>query len=562
MVTSSEAFCQGATEESGLRVECLPFEKIPHQSKLFLDYLKDPIVLKKFYPNAVRYHHELTSRTDEVLSNYKTDRKELCHALERINRNWGAGEKTLANIEQLRDEKTVAIVTGQQAGLFTGPLYTIYKAMSAVKLACCLTERGVSAVPVFWIATEDHDYDEVATAEFINCNCSLDSVTTSSHIHKPNYSVGSVRFDNSIDETLKDFFALQPDTEFILDLKKIVEDSYQSGKSYGDAFARMMTVLLGQYGLIFLDPLDEKLKKLAAPLYSQAASNAPEIAKVLVARSKELESDGYHAQVLVTEDSFPLFYHTDDGARFALTKTTDDKYKIKDHTEEFTIDELTKLALENPTRFSPNVTLRAVVQDYLLPTIVYFGGAAEIAYFAQTAEAYRLLERPITTILPRASLTMVERHTWRTLNRYDLKLTDLFEGYDNVMTRLVEEHLGTETAKAFDHADKNINEELDRLQEALKKIDPTLADALENGRNKINYQLHGLRSRFHKAQLKRDEAAHRQIERAIAALYPNKALQERHISIVSLLARHGQYVVRWIYDAMSLETNDHQVVYL
>lgn len=562
MVTKAEPACQGAPEESSLQMELLPFEKIPHQSKLFLDYLKDPITLKRYYPNTVRFHHELSNRTEEVLSNYKTDRTALCDALERMNLSFGASEKTLANINRLRDEKTVAVVTGQQAGFLTGPLYTIYKALSAVKLSCCLTERGVLAVPVFWIATEDHDYDEVAKAEFINCECQLSSVTTSNHIHKSNTPVGSVSFDDSIKETLDEFFGQQPDTEFISELENILNNSYQTGVGYGEAFARMMTILLGEYGLIFLDPRDEKLKELAAPIYSNAAKKAEEIISALVTRSKELESDGYHAQVMVTEDSFPLFYHTQNGERVALTKTDEGKYRIKGDGEEFSIDELAEIALNEPQRVSPNVTLRSVAQDYLLPTIAYFGGSAEIAYFAQTAEVYRLLERPVTTILPRASLTMVERHTWRTLNRYDLKLANLFEGYDNVMSYIVENHLGVETAKAFDNTDATINKQLDELQKALKEIEPTLAEALDVGRNKINYQLQGLRTRFHKAQLKRDEASHRQIERAIAALYPNKALQERHISIVSLLARHGRYAIRWIYDAMSLETNDHQVVYL
>lgn len=562
MVTKAEPACQGAPEESSLQIELLPFEKIPHQSKLFLDYLKDPVALKNYYPNAVRFHHELSNRTEEVLSNYKTERTELCGALERMNRTFGASEKTLSNINRLRDEKTVAVVTGQQAGFLTGPLYTIYKALSAVKLACCLSERGVSAVPVFWIATEDHDYDEVAKTEFINCECQLSSVTTSNQIHNPNTPVGSVHFDDSIRETLSEFFGQQPDTEFIPELENIINSSYQTGVGYGEAFARMMTILLGEYGLIFFDPRNEKLKELAAPLYSNAARKAIEITSALVARSNDLVSNGYHAQVMVAEDSFPLFYQTENGERLALTKTDEGKYKIKGNGEEFSIDELAEIALKEPMRVSPNVTLRSVAQDYLLPTIAYFGGSAEIAYFAQTAEVYRLLERPVTTILPRASLTMVERHTWRTLNRYDLKLANLFEGYDSVMSYVVENHLGVETAKAFDNTDETINKQLDDLQNALKEIEPTLADALDVGRNKINYQLNGLRTRFHKAQLKRDEAAHRQIERAIAALYPNKALQERHISIVSLLARHGRYAIRWIYDAMSLETNDHQIVYL
>ena len=203
-----------------------------------------------------------------------------------------------------------------------------------------------------------------------------------------------------------------------------------------------------------------------------------------------------------------------------------------------------------------------MVQDYLLPTIAYYGGAAEIAYFAQTAEVYRLLERPATPILPRSSLTMIERHTGRVLERYELTLADFFEGLDPVMTRVVEEHLGADTAKLFANAEQNVNHELDRLRQELESIDPTLANALDTGRKKINYQLDGLKSRFVRAQMTRDEAAHRQLQRAFDQLYPNKDLQERHINITSLLARHGTYVIEWIFNAINIGSNEHQVVYL
>jgi uncharacterized protein YllA (UPF0747 family) len=220
------------------------------------------------------------------------------------------------------------------------------------------------------------------------------------------------------------------------------------------------------------------------------------------------------------------------------------------------------MARETPERFSPNVTLRAVVQDYLLPTIAYCGGSAEIAYFAQTAEVYRLLDRPATPILPRSSLTMIERHTGRVLERYDLTLADFFEGLEPVIKRVVEEHLGAGTAKLFSDAEQNVNNELDRLRDELESVDPTLASALDTGRKKINYQLDGLRTRFVRAQMARDEAAHRQLQRAFDQLYPNKDLQERHINITSLLSRHGTYVIEWIFNAINLSSNDHQVVYL
>jgi bacillithiol biosynthesis cysteine-adding enzyme BshC len=561
-LSTAEPACYSTPEESGLRVETLSFDRIPHQTRLFLDYLRDPTALREFYPSAVRFHHELPLRAPEVLAAHKTDRAALCDALQDMNAAWGAGEGTLKNIELLRDADCLAVVSGQQAGLFSGPLYTIYKALSAVKLAGCLTQRNTKAVPVFWIATEDHDFPEVAKAEFIGRDCKLAHVEVSPDLHQEGQPVGRVIIDNSIDAIVSQLLELLPSSEFTPDLEAVLRDAWRPGRSYGEAFARMMTSLLGSHGLVLLDPLDPKLKALAAPLYAKAALSAHEIATAIEVRSRRLVEVGYHAQVTASENSFPLFLHDSSGARHALIRTSDGKYTTKHADKTYTAEELAELALAQPERFSPNVTLRAVVQDYLLPTIAYYGGAAEIAYFAQTAEVYRLLERPTTPILPRASLTMIERHTGRVLERYGLTLEDLFAGPENVLKRVVEEHLGAETAKSFAKTEDTVNSELDDLREQLRSIDPTLADALETGRRKINHQLEGLRTRFHRAQMARDEAAHRQLQRAFDQLYPHKELQERHINITSLLARHGRYVVEWIYNAINIGSNEHEIVYL
>src|SRR4030095_13576345 len=335
-----------------------------------------------------------------------------------------------------------AVVSGQQAGLFTGPLYTVYKALSAVKLAGCLMQRQTKAVPVFWIAAEDHDFPEVAQAEFIGRDCKLAEVEASSDLHGEGQPVGRVVIDSTIDSVLAQLLELLPSSEFTTDLETVLRDAWRSGRSYGEAFARMMTSLLGKHGLVLLDPLDPRLKTLAAPLYAKAALRAHDIATAIETRSQRLVEAGYHAQVTATENSFPLFLHDDSGARHALTRASDGKYTTKQTDESYTVEELANLALAQPEKFSPNVTLRAVIQDYLLPTIAYYGGAAEIAYFAQTGEVYRLLERPTTPILPRSSLTMIERHTGRVLERYGLQLADLFAGPESVLKCVVEEHLG------------------------------------------------------------------------------------------------------------------------
>jgi bacillithiol biosynthesis cysteine-adding enzyme BshC len=561
-LSTAEAACYSTPEESGLRVETLSFDQIPHQTRLFLDYVRDPLALRQFYPSAIRYHHELAQRVPEVLAAYRIDRSRVCDALEAMNRRWGAGQPTLDNLQLLRESDCIAVVSGQQAGLFTGPLYTIYKALSAVKLAGCLRQRETKAVPVFWMAAEDHDFAEVAKAEFIGRDCQLKNVEVTNALHREGEPVGQVVTDDSIDAVVDQLFELLPNSEFADDVKALVKDTWRPGRGYVESFAMMMTALLGRYGLIFLDPLDPELKQLAAPLYSEAAQRATEIAAALEKRSSELESAGYHAQVLATANSFPLFLHDEQGRRHAVARIENGKYKAKEIDEEYTAEELAKLAHEQPQRFSPNVTLRAVVQDYLLPTIAYYGGAAEIAYFAQTAEVYRVLERPPTPILPRSSLTMIERHTGRVLERYSLTLKDFFEGLEPVIKRVVEEVLGADTAKLFAHSEENINHELDRLRQELESIDPTLAGALETGRKKINYQLDGLRTRFVRAQMSRDEAAHRQLQRAFEQLYPHKDLQERHINITSLLARHGTYVIEWIFNAINLGSTDHQIVKL
>ena len=569
-MSTAETACHSTPDQAGLSVETIPFDQIPQQTRLFLDYLKDPVALRRFYPEAVSFHYEVSDRRERVLANYSADRGEVCDALERMNLGWSVSEKTLANVRLLREADCIAVVSGQQVGLFTGPLYTIYKALSAVKLAECMSQRGIKAVPVFWMATEDHDFPEVASAEFINRDCALSSVSASSELHPEGLPVGRVKLDDSLQSLIRDLMSALPQTEFSDSLEKLLRDAYQTGRTYGEAFARLMSQLTGEQGLILLDPLDPQLKQLAAPLYAEAARRAQDIALAIVERSRELEAAGYHAQVAPSENSFPLFLHDDNGARHALARTETGKYQTKGEGQtapgepapEYSADELADWALREPERFSPNVTLRAVVQDFLLPTVAYYGGAAEIAYFAQTAEVYRLLNRPVTPILPRASLTMVEKHTGRALERYGVRLTDFFAGVDHVVARVVQEYLGKETSEAFDHTTRTFNDELDGLQEQLRRVDPTLAEALEKGRRKINYQIDGLRTRFQRAQLGRDEAVHRQIERAFDLLYPGKTLQERRINITSMLARHGRYVIDWIYGAIDLGSNDHEIVYL
>jgi bacillithiol biosynthesis cysteine-adding enzyme BshC len=548
--------------KSLFQIESLPFSNIPNQSKLFVEYQQNPRGLKKFYPSVVESHTEIAQNIPKILENYKTDRQALCDALEAVNKNFGAGRETLENIELLREGDAVAIVTGQQAGLFSGAVYTIYKALSAVKLATCLRGRGIKAVPVFWIAEEDHDFAEVKRTFALDRAGNLADFENTPQNYTENLPVGFVNLDETIGETVDRFFKSVSDTEFSGEIKAILEASYNSNENYATAFAGFLTKIFAKYGLIIFSPLDEKLKHLSAPIFVEAVEKSDEIREKLLARNEALKTAGYAAQVLVEADFFPFFLIDQDGKRRALKKNKNGKIHAKDTKREFDLSELVEIAEKTPENLSPNALMRPIVQDFLLPTACYFGGGAEIAYFAQNSVIYKVLQRPVTPILHRQSFTVVEARHARTLKKYDLSLTDLFEGFESVLPRIVEKYLNRETARTFAEAEEIINTQLNRLDQTLSQSEPTLAENLATRRRKILYHIGALRTKFHHAQIRRDETIQRQIESALTALLPHSALQERTLNVLTFLNAHGLYFIDWIYEAIDLDDKGHRIIYL
>ncbi|HEY0457649.1 MAG TPA: bacillithiol biosynthesis cysteine-adding enzyme BshC [Pyrinomonadaceae bacterium] len=560
MNQQSTGHCQ--TSASLFQIESLPFSDIPHQSKLFLEYQKNPGALRQFYPSAPETHAEISRSIQRVLANYKTDRSALCSRLAETNKNFGAARETLENINLLRESDSVAVVTGQQAGLFSGAVYTIYKALSAVKMAACLRGRGIKAVPVFWIAEEDHDFDEVKKTFVLDGEGKLAALENTPQNYTENSPVGSVKLDQTIKQTIDEFFDYARYTEFSDDLRQILTASYNGNETYSSAFAKFLTKIFAPYGLIIFSPLDKGLKALSAPIFSEAVKKSDEIRRELLARNAELTAQGYDAQVLVEEDFFPFFWIDETGARRALKRQRDGKIRAKDTRREFDLAELMEIAAEQPENLSPNALMRPVVQDYLLPTAVYFGGGAEIAYFAQNSTVYEVLQRPATPILHRQSFTVIEARHRRTLRKYDLSFTDLFDGFESILPGIVEKYLTPETARVFAEAEEIINTQLNRLDQTLALSEPGLAENLARRRRKILYHIGALRTKFHYAQIRRDATVNRRIETALAALLPHKALQERTLNVLTFLNAHGLYFIDWIYAAIDLDDKAHRIIYL
>jgi bacillithiol synthase len=535
------------------------FSEIPKTTRLFHDFLYDFPRVEQFYEAGGRDVKSLAAHAARVTAQ-KFERDAVADVLEEQNREAGAGEATFANVARLRDADSVVVIGGQQAGLFTGPLFTVYKALTAIKLAAKLNEQGVKAVPMFWIASEDHDFAEVNHCRVVNREGQLVTITYTGCTPKEGKPVGAVTLREEVNGCVDELLAALPESEFVARLAADLRETYRAGANFAGAFGKLMMRLLGHYGVVLINPLDDRLKQLAGAIYSQAMSRAPEFAAALVAESEALEAAGYHAQVYTSRESVPLFM-LDGGRRTALTQH-DGVLTLKGTDHRFKADDLLDTVNRCPACFSPNVTLRPIVQDFLLPTVAYIGGPAEIAYFAQLRAGYRLLGRIEPVVLPRASLTLVEKRHAKTLGKHGLGFTDLFEGLPEVMAKVVERSLDAGTAAVFEETERVFETQLEKLRASLTAVDPTLSEALKGGREKVMYQLHNLRTRFINNRAKRDEAMRSQIERAFAVLYPNKGLQEREVNVSYFLARYGYELLDRLYEEVDVESREHRLVYL
>jgi len=545
-----------------MEVASLPFASVPGQTRLFLTFIEAPGKVSDLYPNRQLALTDPKAYSREVLERYETDRSALANALTDVNTVADAGPATLANIELLRNADTVAVVTGQQAGLFSGPLYTIYKALSAVRYAEYLNAQGIKAVPVFWVANEDHDFDEVSTVNVIDTLDKAGTVEYRPVSYVDEMPVGSAVLDSGISQVIEEIFHLLPQTEFSNSARDLVERSYREGATFGQAFASLLDRLFEPHGLVIIDPLNDDLKRLAAPLYRQAIERSDGVVTAIRKRTLEIESRGFHAQVLIEDDYVPLFWHDDAGRRSALRKIGPDLFRAKLDGTEFTRADLAAIADTSPARLSPGVMLRPVVQDYLLPSIGYFGGVAEVAYFAQNGAVYETLGRPVTPIRHRQSFTVVEpRHT-RAFDKLEFSFTDLFEGRQVISLKTAERIHGGDSAVTFADVEEIVNTQLNRLDRLLSDSDPSLAANLATRRRKIIFHIGVLRQKALFSAVQRDETAIRRIDSLFANLLPNGALQERSLNVLVYLNKFGPGFLDWLYTAIDLNDDGHRIIKL
>ena len=537
-----------------MKAQCLPAQRIPHSTRLFVDYLSYLPAIREMYPRSPIFSEWFKEEAPRVRYD-EARRGKVSEILERQNRAWGASAKTLANIDRLR-RGALAAVTGQQVGLFGGPLFSIFKALTAVKLAEQATAAGVECVPIFWLATEDHDLAEVNHASLLSEKGLPERLAVESR-GVEDAPVGSVRFGAEIEPVVERAANLLGDAEATGWLR----EAYRPGESLGSAFARFYTRMFADWGVVLLDPADKAFHDLAKPLFRAAIERSSELDEALLARGKALEAAGYHQQVKVTPATTVLF-QVKNGARTVVRRKVNgaDGGEFVVGEERVAKPELLDRIEAAPEEFNPNVLLRPVVQDFLLPTLAYTGGAAEVAYFAQVAVVYEKLLGRVTPVLPRFSATLVEPKAQRILERYGFGLPDLFQGPEKLREAMAGRTLPSDLQSQFAEAKSALEKSLAALRASLAKLDATLVDAASNAESKMLHQLAQLEGRAARAELLRNEVITGHADALSSALFPHKALQEREVAGVSFVARYGTALLKDLYETMHTDCHDHQVI--
>src|SRR5229473_1045377 len=544
--------------ELSMKSQCLPFQQILHSTRLFLDYLSYTPSVREMYPRSPIFSEWVKDESQRVAYD-AARRSKASEILERQNRAWGGSAKTLANIERFR-RGALAAVTGQQVALFGGPLFSIFKALTAVKLAEQATAGGVDCVPVFWLATEDHDLAEVNHVALASEHGLPEPFTVESHAFEsnavPDAPVGTVKFGSEIEAVVERAATLLGASEVTTWLR----EAYRPGESLGSAFALLFARMFADWGVILLDPADKDFHDLVKPLFRAAIERASELDEALLARGKALEAAGYHQQVKVTSAT-TLLFEVKNGARTVVRRRNNgNSGDFAVGEERVSSEELVDRIEEAPEKFNPNVLLRPVVQDYLLPTLVYTGGAAEVAYFAQVAVVYEKLLGRVTPILPRFSATLLEAKAERILTRYQLSLAEVFLGPEKVREVIAARSLPPDLQTRFEEAYASVEQAMAVLRESIGKLDSTLIDTAESTRTSMAHQIDRLRARVSWAEQLRNEVITRHADALSHALFPNKVLQEREAAGVSFVARYGPDLLANLYQHVHPDCHDHQVI--
>ena len=489
---------------------------------------------------------------------HQRDREGIAGVIGAQQRRRGASPEALAAAAKLADAQTVAVVTGQQAGVFGGPLFTLLKAVTAIQLAR-RTERefGAPAVAVFWVDAEDHDWEEVRSCTVLDAEFQPRTVTLADLDGAGEQPVAALTLDEDVERTIADLAAALQPTEFSSSTLEAVRSAWKPGTGVARAFAVWLEQLLGPHGLIVFESADAAAKPIVAGVFSRELASPGRTATLAAEAGSALAARGHAPQVVPQTDAVSLF-SLDAGRR--PIRRQGNQLAIGDRLE--TSEALSRDAAERPAGYSPNVLLRPIVQDTLLPTICYVAGPSELAYLGQLRGVYDHFGVPMPLMYPRATATLLDSGATRFLRKYSLAFEDLQAPDESALNRLLETQLPATVEQSLRAADEQIHGALAKVIDALPSIDPTLQGAARTTLGKMEHELRSLHTKVIHAAKRRHETLRRQFTRAQAQAFPHGHPQERTLGVVYFLNKYGPGIVTLLIEDLPLELGRHWLITL
>jgi bacillithiol biosynthesis cysteine-adding enzyme BshC len=516
----------------------LDLRHLPWVRRLAAEYAHDFGALEPFFAGNPAERSAWAAAVQRAQAPVR-DRERLAAALAAQLSQREAPAASVAALSALRDPRGVAIVTGQQAGLFGGPLYSLLKALTAIQVARRVSQdHGVPAVPVFWIDSEDHDWREVASTTLLDADLAPQDIELPAPAGAGQLPVANLRLDESVGPVLERVRRVLPHTEFTDELLASLALAYAPGRTMAEAFGRWLETWLGPLGLVVYDCADPAAKPLATPVFRHELENPARTSALAAEAGAALEARGFHAQVSAHLDATALFHL--DPERHPI-KLTAGGFRIG--SREVTTDALLAEVAGHPERFSPNVLLRPLVQDALFPTVAYVSGPSELAYLGQLRSVYADFDIPMPLVVPRTTATLLDAATARFLDRYQLSFPSLQPQDESTLNHLLEGQLPPGVESSFQQVHHQVVETMGALVAALPALDPTLEGAARSTLGKMEHDLRTLHSKIIHAAKRRDETLRRQFTRARATTFPHGHLQERTLCFLYFLNRYGPALI-------------------
>lgn len=539
-----------------MKIESISFSNLPFP-KLFQNYINQEQTLLRFYETNPFSQEDLQRKIDSY--RYGGDRKELGRYLRDYNAQFGTYPHIEKSIKKLEEEDGLVVVTGQQLTIFGGPLFTVYKIATAIRKAREIEETyNRPVVPVFWLADEDHDYEEAA--EF---NLPAGEDIRRFFYDKPDNldaRVHEIPFDNRVDALIREIAESQFKTEFSPQVWDLLRKGYSSGKTFGYAFGTLIMNLFAEEGLILCGSNHRWAKEVTRDIFTESVSRKDAIYEALTRQTEALEKEGYSGQVQVQKSN--LFLIDEKGNRNKLS--AEDGHWVEENSgRTYSDSELTARIAESPEKFSPNVFLRPILQSRLLPDVVYVAGPGEVAYYAQLKPLYEAFNLPMPVILPRLSATIVESAVERNLQRLPFRMEDFSQRIEDLEREYIERSDAPDIEEIFRNwAEKIEAASADSIRQ-IEEIDSTLEGTAEKAKSHFLNDLNKVKGKVYRSVKDQERIQISRISKVQKSLYPNRNLQEREVAFLYFMNKYGIHIWQELLDNLGdLSVDTHKLIYL